>query len=139
MSFLEFVFSLDNYIFTGAIILILFLVFVETFMKLTNAGVSDMIDEVIPDFDDLSKHKKNSFLINFFRWIRVKQIPFLILLVIFLFSFGVSGLFVQSIIFKSLNTLSLSILVIIPSFLFSLFVLRVVGGVLEMIFFKKKV
>lgn len=137
MNFLEFIFNLDNYVFTGSLILMVMILFVEVLMLSVGLGISEMVDSMIPDLDsDLYIDEEltlSTLFIKFFAWLRVKRVPSVILFVVFLTSFGVIGLVIQSILLKLTGVLWFSFLVMISTLVFSLIVLRITSGFIEKI------
>lgn len=137
MSFIEFLFNSNNIIFAVAIILMLLISFLEGLLVIIGAGLSDMIDSLIPDFEsdmEIDLETDTGYtLTKFFGWIRLKQVPILMLLVIFLTSFGLIGLMIQSILLTLFSTLSFQYIVAIPTFIASIFSLRVLGGMVAKI------
>ncbi len=135
MSLVEFLFHSNNIIFTSAVILMLLIAFLEGILVVLGMGLSNLFDSLIPDFDSNIEFEMDSgySLTKFFGWIRLKQVPILMLLVIFLTSFGLLGLFIQAILLNSLGILWLEYIVIIPTFIISLFSLRIIGGVIAKI------
>lgn len=51
MSLIDFLFNSNNIIFTGALILMIFIALLEGAFVLIGLGLSDMLDSLIPDFD----------------------------------------------------------------------------------------
>ncbi|WP_320036327.1 YqiJ family protein [Halarcobacter sp.] len=132
MSFSEFIFNHDNVIFSSAIFLMLLIAIFEGILVIIGAGLSDILDSFIPDFDtDINLETDTNFnLTKFFGWIRLKKVPVLMLLVIFLTSFGLIGLFIQLLVYNIIGILWLQYLVLIPTFILSIFSLRVFGGII---------
>ncbi|XOB62971.1 YqiJ family protein [Campylobacterota bacterium DY0563] len=132
MSFSEFIFNHDNVVFSSAIFLMLLIAIFEGILVIIGAGLSDILDSFIPDFDtDINLETDTNFnLTKFFGWIRLKKVPVLMLLVIFLTSFGLIGLFIQLLVYNIVGILWLQYLVVIPTFILSIFSLRVFGGIL---------
>lgn len=138
MSLVEFFFHSDNVIFTSAIVLMIFIAILEGLMVVIGSGISSMLDPLIPDFDvdvDMNAEiESSSFALSkFFSWIRVKQVPVLMLLIIFLMSFGVVGLIFQAILLNLLSTLWFGWIIAIPTFIISLINLRIFGGIIAKI------
>lgn len=132
MSLIDFLFSSNNIIFSSAIVLMLFIALLEGLLVLIGMGLSDMLDSLIPDFDtDFDSDIETEYsLSKFFGWIRLKQVPLLMLLVIFLTSFGLIGLSIQVIIFHFIGILWLQYLVAIPAFMFAIASVRIFGGLI---------
>ncbi len=135
MSLIDFLFIDQNIIFTSALVLMIFIALLEGVFVLIGMGLSDMLDSLIPDFDtDLDFDIDTGYsLSKFFGWIRIKKVPILMLLVIFLTSFGLIGLFLQSLLFNFIGIIWLQYIVLIPTFIFSIISLRIFGGIVAKI------
>jgi len=132
MNLIDFLFISNNIIFTSALILMIFIALLEGILVFIGMGLSDMIDSFIPDFDtDIDFDVDSGYsLSKFFGWIRLKQVPILMLLVIFLTSFGLIGLLMQAILLNFIGILWFQYLVAIPVFIFSIISLRIFGGLI---------
>ncbi len=136
MSLLEFLFHSNNYLFTAAIILMLFIAILEGVLAFLGAGISDMIESFIPDIStdfDIDGAQNAFALSKFFAWIRIKQVPILMLLIIFLTSFGLVGLFIQLLLLKFTSIFWSVWIVSIPTIFCSVFLLRIIGGFVSFI------
>lgn len=129
----SFLFYTENILFTSAIILMIFISLLEGLLVVLGMGLSDALDNLIPDFELEMQLDTDYSLSKFFGWIRLKRVPFLMLLVIFLASFGLSGLILQYISYKLTGSLFFAFIIVIPAFIFSLFSLRVIGGIVAKI------
>jgi hypothetical protein len=107
MNLIDFLFISNNIIFTSALVLMIFIALLEGILVFIGMGLSDMIDSFIPDFDtDIDFDVDSGYsLSKFFGWIRLKQVPILMLLVIFLTSFGLIGLLMQAILLNFIGIL----------------------------------
>ncbi|PLY07774.1 MAG: hypothetical protein C0625_04200 [Arcobacter sp.] len=137
MNILEFIFHQDNILFSSAIILMVFIALLEGVLAVLGAGLSDMLDSFIPDFEpdmdfNIDTDSAYSFT-KFFGWIRLKEVPILMLLIVFLTSFGLIGLSIQFVLLKILGILWLQYLIAIPTFILSIFSLRIFGGIIKKI------
>jgi membrane protein implicated in regulation of membrane protease activity len=130
MNLIDFLFSTYNIIFSSAIILMVFIALLEGILILIGMGLSDMLDSLVPDFDTDYDVDTQYSLSKFFGWIRLKEVPILMLVVIFLTSFGIIGLFIQAILFNFIGILWFQYLVAIPTFIFSIMSLRIFGGLI---------
>ncbi|MGB5919449.1 YqiJ family protein [Arcobacter sp.] len=131
MSLIDFLFSNNNIIFSSALVLMIFIALLEGILVFIGMGLSDMLDSFIPDFDtDIDFNVDSGYsLSKFFGWIRLKEVPILMLLVIFLTSFGLIGLLIQAILFNFIGILWLQYLVSIPALIFAIISLRIFGGI----------
>ncbi len=137
MTTLDFIFHHNNILFSSAIVLMLFIAILEGALVAIGAGLSDVLDSIIPDFDadfevDIQTDTGYSFS-RFFGWIRLKEVPVLMLLIIFLTSFGIIGLSIQLFAYKLFGTLWLQYIIIIPTLVFSIFSVRFFGGIIAKI------
>lgn len=131
MSLTEFLFHSENFYYSAALVLMLFISILEGVLVLLGAGLSDMIDSLIPDFDidaDVSISDNSFSLSKFFSWIKVKEVPILMLFIIFLSSFGLIGLIIQYILLNLSVTLWTSGLAFIPSFILGIYSLNIFGS-----------
>lgn len=130
---LEFISTSQNMPFTIALAVMLGMALLEGVASLLGAGISSIVDSLLPDFDvdlgiDASDVPSVTPLSRLLGWLRFGQVPALILLVIFLTGFGLIGLGIQSFM---LNTTGLLLpgLIASPIALFlALPVVRIFGG-----------
>jgi len=129
---IEFIFHPHNDIFSSALILMLFISLLEGLMSIFGAGVSTMLEKVMPSFDidgDIGGDSSpNIALSKFFNWIRVKKVPVLMLIVIFLTAFGIVGLSIQSFVFNTFGSFWNQWIVAIPTLFIALYMLNILGG-----------
>jgi hypothetical protein len=117
----------------------------EGVSTLIGAGLSDLIDSVLPEMDldvdadfdmdadlDADFHAPGPFT-RLLSWLRVGQVPILILAVVFLTAFGLIGLFCQSTALKLLGQMLPGSLASIPALIVTFPVVRVCGGILARI------
>lgn len=87
-----------NQLFTGALVLMLMIAVLEGVMMLIGVGISDMLDNLLPDMDidlDAPDTEAGGVLTKLLGWLRFGEVPALILLVAFLVAFGITGLLIQ--------------------------------------------
>ena len=132
---LEFITTTENFPFTFALALMLVIALLEGVATLLGAGVSHAIDALLPDFNleidvpDLDAASPDA-LSKLLSWVRIGRVPALMLLVIFLASFGLSGFALQS-FWQNLNGNFLpSYIASIPALVVTLPSLRFLGGAL---------
>ncbi len=115
MEFLLLMSGENNYIFSSAIFIFLGLAILEGTLLTIGFGITSLlnIDYDIPD----APHLVSEFL----GWINKGRVPVIMLLIIFLFVFGVIGLLIQLFTGSIFN----QFIVIIPAMLISLPILRV--------------
>lgn len=92
--------------FTIALLVMIAFALIEIFGLVLGLGVSELIDNVLPDFDvEIDAVEAPDFdgigvVGQVFAWLSIGKVPILILLAIFLTAFGLSGYMVQSIVMK---------------------------------------
>jgi hypothetical protein len=133
---LEFLAADQNLPFSVALAVMLCIALLEGIATLLGAGISGLLDNLIPDFDvdvdiDASETVTATPLSKLLGWLRIGQVPALMLLVIFLTAFGLIGLGVQS---TSQNVIGLLLpgwLASIPAVIFSMPIVRLLGSLLN--------
>jgi len=142
----------QNAPFTIALIVMVGMAVLEVVSLLLGVGLSQAIDSMVPDIDvdidvdldvdaDLDADldvdadigataDSGGFLIPLLGWLRVGQVPLLMLLVVFLTAFGLIGLAMQSLLVSTAGFLAPASVAWILPFALSLPVLNVVGGLL---------
>lgn len=94
-----------NIPFTVALALMLCMTVIEGAGSLMGFGFSEYLDSLVPDIDasvdleatDMDAPGADSVFSRFLGWMRIKGVPLLILVVVFLTSFGLLGLALQSV------------------------------------------
>lgn len=138
---LEFITASQNMPFTVALAVMLGMAFLEGVATLLGAGISSFLDSLLPDFDfdtdlgsssslDASEVPSVTPLSRFLGWLRVGQVPVLVLLVIFLTGFGLIGLGIQSFANNTIGTLLPGLIASAIALFLTLPVVRVLGGAL---------
>ncbi|WP_078082977.1 YqiJ family protein [Microbulbifer mangrovi] len=123
-----------NQLFTGALVLMLMIAVLEGVMMLIGVGISDMLDNLLPDMDidlDAPDTEAGGVLTKLLGWLRFGEVPALILLVAFLVSFGVTGLLIQMFTESLVGILLPGWLLVIPVLMLALPQVRFVGNVLR--------
>ena len=141
---LDFLEAPQNLHFVLSIAVMLLIVLLELISVSLGGGISEAIDSVIPEIDagvdvDFDMDVDTDFdvpdaspatIAKVLSWFRIGEVPILMLLIIFLTSFGLFGLILQS-IFQSITSFFLPALIAVPFALFaSLPAVRVIGGLL---------
>lgn len=132
----EFLTADQNMPFTVALAVMFGIAILEGLMTILGAGLSSIIESLMPDIDmdvDLSgpEVQSPSPLSRLLGWLRIGQVPVLMLLVIFLTSFGLIGIAIQSFANQTFGALLPAWLASVPAVLLSLPVVRVMGGILS--------
>ncbi len=92
---MEFLFFDGNYPFAVALVFMLIIALLEGVLVVISLGLSQFIDGLLPDIDlSTDGEVPNIGLSRFLAWLRVGQVPVLIILV--LLFFGFSGVVLQS-------------------------------------------
>lgn len=152
---IAFLLSNQNLPFTVSLTLMLAIAVMEGVSTMIGAGLSDLIDSVLPEMDvdldvdmdvdadidvdidadvDLNAdlHAPGIFT-RLLSWLRVGQVPVLILAVVFLTAFGLIGLFCQSLSIKLLGQMLPASLASVPALIVTFPLVRICGGVLARI------
>lgn len=140
---LSFILAPENFPFAVALAVMFGIALLEGISTLFGAALSGLIDAVLPDMPELQTPEVDLdtgidspdteapyALSRFFSWLRVGQVPVLMLIVIFLTAFGLIGLGMQSLASNAFNHLMPGWLVSIPAVLLSFPMVRVFSGVL---------
>lgn len=139
---IEFLTASQNMPFTVALTVMFGIAVLEGVAILLGIGFSHLLDALLPDLDidlhihtdvDASELPAATGLSRFLSWLRIGQVPVLILLVVFLMAFGLLGLGIQALIDNTLGMLLPGLLASVASLFLSLPVVRVVGGGLQSI------
>ncbi|QFT53050.1 YqiJ family protein [Microbulbifer sp. THAF38] len=122
----------QNLIFTGALVLMLMIAVLEGVMILIGVGISDLLDNLLPDIDiDGPDGGASGGLTKVLGWLRFGEVPALILLVAFLVGFGVTGLLIQMFVESTLGLLLPGGLLALVVFFLALPQVRFVGNLLR--------
>lgn len=130
----EFLTQAANTPFSVALALMFGIAVLEGVTSLLGFGLSSVLDSLLPDLDlevDLAAELETpSPLSRVLSWLRVGQVPVLMLLVIFLTAFGLIGLALQSFVQGVIGSLLPGFVMSVPAFALAVPVVRVFGGVL---------
>jgi hypothetical protein len=138
---IAFLLATENLPFTVSLTLMLAIAVMEGVSTLIGAGLSDMIDSVLPEMDldvdidadlDADFHAPGPFT-RLLGWLRVGQVPVLVLAIVFLTAFGLIGLFCQSTALKLVGHMLPAALASVPALCITIPMVRVCGGVLAKI------
>ncbi|MCP3921545.1 MAG: YqiJ family protein [Desulfobacterales bacterium] len=119
-------------------ILIMFGIFIlELVSILAGLNISGLIDDALPDFDldgdldmDIDVDTDLPFHHAVLHWFNIGNVPFLVLVIIFLTTFGLTGFIFQYFAVKFLN-INISSYILVPlNILFSFYVLHKIGGII---------
>ena len=131
---MDFIFSGDNIPFAVSIGLMLVMALFEGIGYIFGMGLSTLFDSLIPDIDldvDLDMPddmEPPSVLANIGAWLKIGEVPLIILLIVFLTVFGLLGFILQSAVLSLLSFMLPWYVAIIPVFLLTLPVVRISGS-----------
>ncbi len=137
---LIFLTATPNMVYTVALAVMLLIVLLEVVSVALGAGLSDLVDSLIPEFDaDLDVEADADFdaldasptaLDRVLNWFRIGEVPVLMLFVVALSVFGLFGLTLQSVAQAVTGKLLPPVLTIIPVCIISMPVIRVLAGLM---------
>lgn len=135
---IEFIFAKQNLPFMVSIVLMVGITMIEGLGTFLGHGVSEFLDTLVPDIDldvdiDAPDFEAPSGFTKLLGWLRIGQVPALVLLIVFLTSFGLFGLVVQTLADNITGDLIPASLAAIPAFMLTIPAVRVVGGFLALI------
>lgn len=131
----------ENQVFLIALAVMLLIALLEGVASVLGAGLSGVLDSLIPDVDadvaidiDLDGPQSSPpVLTRFLSWLRIGEVPVLMLLVIFLTSFGLVGLALQSMSHNVAGTYLPQWIAVVPALLLSMPIVRLLGGLLAIV------
>lgn len=118
---MELLFAAENVVFTAAIVLMLALTVLEGLGLVIGAGMSEWLEHLLPDVPEADGP---------LGWLHLGKVPLLMLLIIFLTSFGLLGLVLQAGVHGVTRHYLPAVVAVVPAFLGALPVVRVLGGVI---------
>lgn len=140
---IDFLLDSANLPFTIALGMMVGIGLLEGVSTLMGAGLSNLLDAILPDFDldvdvdadldvdaDIQSIGSASALSRILGWIHLGRMPVLILFVIFLFGFGISGLAVQYAIANAFGTMLPAPVASVPAVVGAVYWLRHLGGLM---------
>ncbi|MDH5388634.1 MAG: YqiJ family protein [Gammaproteobacteria bacterium] len=131
----DFILVSENVYFSIALTIMFGIAVLEGITILLGFALSSVLDSLLPDFDfeiDVaSELEVQSSLARMLAWLRVGKVPVLMLLVIFLTSFGLIGFAIQAMLQTVTGTLLPAAIAAIPAFILSIPVLRLLGNLIH--------
>lgn len=133
---LQLLLASENLVFSIALLLMLLIGLLELVALLCGSSVSSSLDSLLPEVE-LSPHTEvgqldaDSALSRFFGWLRIGEVPLLMLLVVFLVSFGLLGLILQSLLQASFGLMAPAWIAVPVVLFLSLPAVRLGGGILQ--------
>ena len=134
----EFITSPENIPFAVALLVLLIIAMLEGVGAIFGASISNILGSLIPDTDfaiemegpDLDSPSTFGRVLS---WLRIGQVPILILIIVFLVGFGIGGLMLQKFLLVTFGRMLPAFIATIPALAISLPTVRVLGGVLNKI------
>jgi hypothetical protein len=128
---ISFLLASQNMPFTVALAVMLIIAFIEGASTLLGAGIFSFIDSLLPELDiDSPDFESSGLFSKLLGWLRIGEVPAIMLLVIFLTAFGLIGLGLQSFAQKTLGSLLPGSFASIPAVLLGFPIVRLCGGIL---------
>lgn len=133
---IHFLLSGENMPFTVSLVLMLAIGALEVVFSLFGPGLSDLIEAGLPDLDhdvpvDGAGFEEVTPLSRLLSWLRIGEVPLLMLLVVCLTAFGVIGLGIQFVAMSVFKTLLPGSLTAIGAFAAAVPCVRTGGGLLK--------
>lgn len=133
---LEFLAAEGNMPFSVSLLVMLIIAVLEGVTTLLGAGLSDLLETVVPGIEvdvDGPDLEGTGTLSRLLGWLRIGQVPALMLLVIFLTAFGLIGLSMQSLLMQSVGIMLPAAVAWLPAILAAIPMVRVLGGGLALV------
>ena len=129
----EFIIAPENTPFAVALLILMIIAILEGVGALFGAGILSIFNGVIPDSDvDVDLNSPGVFG-RALLWLRVGQVPILVLIIVFLLGFGISGLILQNFLLMIFGLMLPASVASILAFVISLPIVRVLGSGLNKI------
>ncbi len=128
-----------NVVFSTAIVLMLFIAIMEGVLMLVGFGISQVFDSLLPDMElnaDIPDGYQANGLSRLLGWIRFGQVPALVILILFLTTFGFLGISLQLMANSLIGATLPPWLAVIPAVLLALPLVRFFTGLLQNIALK---
>ena len=144
----EFLTASQNAPFSAALAVMLLVTLLEVGGMILGATLSDMVDSILPDFDmdadvdldvdldadfdadldaDVSGGSMPTNLIHLLGWLSIGKVPVMILVMVFLTVFGLTGLLLQNFVYGTVGIFMPSLVASVPAFIAGLFGMRYGG------------
>ncbi|MCW5210844.1 DUF1449 family protein, partial [Desulfobulbus sp. N3] len=130
---LTFLIEAANLPFSVSLAVMIAFVLLEAISLSFGAGLSDIIDALLPDLDldvDLPDSSLSTFT-QILSWFRVGEVPLLMLFLVALTTFGISGLLLQSLVQMVTGTLLPPLIAIVPACFCAIPFIRVISELLN--------
>ena len=128
----------ENMIFSIALVLVLMIAVLEGVAALFGAGMSSALESLLPESEmnphtEVGQIESDTALSRFLGWLRIGEVPILMLLVIFLLCFSLLGLVLQAVVNSVTGALAPGWLAVPVVLVLSLPLVRLGGGILQAI------
>jgi Inner membrane protein YqiJ, N-terminal/Inner membrane protein YqiJ, OB-fold len=131
----------ENQVFVVSLAVMLIIALLEGVGMLLGAGLSEFLETFLPEIDadvdvdiDLDGPQTSPPLFTrFLSWLRIGEVPILMVIVVFLTTFGLIGLVIQSFVAALVGSPLPKWIAVIPALMLALPVTRVSAGVLAMV------
>ncbi|GGC06974.1 hypothetical protein GCM10011352_36550 [Marinobacterium zhoushanense] len=134
---MAFLFADANYPFAVALVLMLIIAVLEGALVVIGLGLSQFVDALLPEVDlSIDGDAPNLGLSRFLAWLRIGQVPVLIILVLLLMLFGLSGVALQSLMQSTLGFTLPAIVAAVPALAVALPLTRLLAGTLGKVLLK---
>ena len=152
---MDFLFQPEVLPFTVALFVMLAIALIEGVGMMLGMGLSGLVDQIIPDMDlpeidvDIDADAPAASIGTdidtphalaepgafgkFLAWLRIGQVPVLILFIVFLVGFGLSGLIIQQTLLNITGLMLPAMIASVPAFMISMPCVRIFGGALAAI------
>ncbi len=130
---LTFLTEAANFPFSVSLALMIFFVLLEILSLSLGGGLSEVMDSLLPDIDldlDLPDSDPTVFT-QLLTWFRVGEVPLLMLILVALTAFGISGLLVQILIRAITGQLLPPFIAVIPAGFCAIPLIRIISGLLN--------
>ncbi len=125
---IEFAIQSQNLPFSVALVIMLMIALLEGVGMLLGAGLFALLDSLLPEFDadiDAPDIDSPGVLSMVLGWLYVGKVPLLVIVVLFLTTFGLSGLFLQGFLHEFTGHTLPGLLASIPAFFIALPLVRI--------------
>ncbi len=131
----DFIFAGANLPFSVSIALMIVITMLEAVSTLLGAGISGFIDSFMPDLDvdldiDTPDIDSAGVFTKALGWLGVGKVPALMLFIVFLTSFGLVGLCLQSVVLSMFGRLLPASVATVPAFVIALPLVKTFGRIL---------
>lgn len=124
----------NNFPFILALTVVFSLAAVEVVGLICGVGVSHWLNKLVPDQLIQGLHSEHGIFAEFFSWLKLREIPFAIVLILWLMLFGLTGLLLQYTLLSLTGTTVNGSLASITTFTLTLPLIRRINSTLSRFF-----